>query len=108
MSVCKYKYIKEFLKLFYVYCAKTVDFQVSFFFLKISCNEIGLIINVFAQIIGWSGRKKSIESKTWNKTSCTSTACELSFFRDHLVFILHQHNWTVSLKKCNTQEFNSI
>lgn len=52
MSVCKYKYIKEFLKLFYVYCAKTVDFQVFFFFLKISCNEIGLIIDVFAQIIG--------------------------------------------------------
>ena len=58
MSVCK------FLKLFYVYCAKTVEFQVFFFFLKISCNEIGLIINVFAQIIGSSGRKKSIESKT--------------------------------------------
>ena len=52
MSVCKYKYIKEFLKLFYVYCAKTVEFQVFWFFLKISCNEIGLIINVFAQIIG--------------------------------------------------------
>ena len=86
MSVCKYKYIKEFLKLFYVYCAKTVEFQVFFFFLKISCNEIGFIINVFAQIIGWSGRKKSIESKTWNKTSCTSTACELSFFHDHLVW----------------------
>ena len=34
MSVCKYKYIKEFLKLFYVYCAKTVDFQVFFFFFK--------------------------------------------------------------------------
>ena len=40
------------------------NFKFSFFFLKISCNEIGLIINVFAQIIGWSGRKKSIESKT--------------------------------------------
>lgn len=39
------------------------NFKFSFF-LKISCNEIGLIINVFAQIIGWSGRKKSIESKT--------------------------------------------
>ena len=34
MSVCKYKYIKEFLKLFYVCCAKTVDFQVFFFFFK--------------------------------------------------------------------------
>ena len=106
MSVCKYKYIKEFLKLFYVYCAKTVDFQVFFFFLKISCNEIGLIINVFAQIIGWSGRKKSIESKTWNKTSCTSTACE--FIPRPFCLILPQHNLTVSLKKCNTQEFNSI
>ena len=32
MSVSKYKYIKEFVKLFYVYCAKTVEFQVFFFF----------------------------------------------------------------------------
>ena len=34
MSVCKYKYIKEFLNLFYVYCARTVEFQVFFFFFK--------------------------------------------------------------------------